>query len=282
MTSMKQQAGLSMIELMITLAISSFLILGITQVYVDNKRNQLFQQTQATNLENGRFATLLLNDYLGRAGYRRAPSQLLETAFPQRSASGDCLQFSTGSSITGLDPSVGAGFCIRYQPLTSGELDCQGAASTSFTDDTPFIDPPVDSLIVLAFKYEPSSDGNVQNGSLRCKSLNASSPQYVEMLKGVASLRMDFGVGVADLLEKEITQFIPQKDWTATSGAIRSVRYSLLLAGRDGQRDSDDSKVLTDWLAAADSTEKSRLETNDKKRIYQVAGSTQTIRNLMP
>lgn len=282
MNAVKQQAGLSMIELLIALAISSFLILGITQVYIDNKRNYLFQQTQAANLEGGRFAALILNDYLGRTGYRRAPSQLLETAFPQRSAEGDCQQFDTGSAITGLDPSVGTGFCIRYQPLSSGELDCQGVASTAFTDDTAFIEPPTESLIVLAFKYEPGAGANIQDGNLRCKSLNAANPQYVELVRGIADLRLDFGVGKSDLLEKEITQFVAQKDWTPATGAIRSVRYGLLLAGRKSQRDSDDSKVLSDWLAKAPGAEKTRLETNDDKRIYQVAGSTQTLRNLMP
>lgn len=36
-----RQTGLSMVELMITLLISSFLILGITQIYIDNKRNYI-------------------------------------------------------------------------------------------------------------------------------------------------------------------------------------------------------------------------------------------------
>ena len=43
----QRQNGLSMIELLISLAISSFLILGITQVYIDNKRNQVFQLAQS-------------------------------------------------------------------------------------------------------------------------------------------------------------------------------------------------------------------------------------------
>ena len=42
MLSRFRQRGLSMIELLVALAISSFLILGITQVYIDNKRNYMF------------------------------------------------------------------------------------------------------------------------------------------------------------------------------------------------------------------------------------------------
>lgn len=275
-----RQVGLSMIELLIALAISSFLILGITQIFIDNKRNYAFQQTQASNLDNGRFATLMLNDFLGKAGYRRAPSELLETVFPQRPEDSDCLQFTNGSAVTGLKTSTG--FCIRYQPKTDGELDCQGEASATFDDSKPFISPPVTSMIILAVKYQPGASNNSQEGSLRCKSLNATTPQYVELVKGVAGFRLDFGVGKTDLLEKEINTYIPQKTWTTANGAIRSVRYSMLLAGRENQRDGDDSKILTDWLASSTAAEKSALNANDKKRIYQVAGSTQTLRNLMP
>jgi type IV pilus assembly protein PilW len=282
MNPVKRQRGLSLIELLIALAISSLLILGITQVYIDNKRNYVFQQNQAGNLENSRFASLMLNEYLGKAGYRRDPVILVEQAFPSREAGGDCLAFSAGHSITGLDPDVGRGFCIRYQPKTSGELDCQGAASATFDDDVAFSSPPTSSLIILAFKYEPSSGNELPEGRLLCKSLNVSSPQYGELLRGIADMRLDFGVGNADVLEKEVSSYVPQSDWSTASGSIRSVRYSLLMASRSGQRDSDDSKVLDDWLATAVDDDKTRLQTADNRRLYQVTSSTQTVRNLMP
>lgn len=282
MNTVKRQLGLSLVELLIALAISSLLILGITQVYIDNKRNYVFQQNQAGNSENSRFTSLMLNEYLGKAGYRRDPVILVEEAFPSRAADDDCLAFGAGHSITGLDPDEGRGFCIRYQPKTSGELDCQGAASASFDDDVAFSSPPTSSLIILAFKYDPSTDNELSNGRLLCKSLNASSPQYGEMLRGIADMRLDFGVGKFDVLEKEVSSYAPQADWTPETGAIRSVRYSLLMASRSAQRDSDDSKILDDWLATATDADKTRIQAGDNRRLYQVASSTQTVRNLMP
>lgn len=282
MNDMKRQNGLSMIELLIALAISSFLILGITQVYIDNQRHYLFQQSQSGNLDSGRFASLLLDQYLGKAGYRRTPSSLLETSFPARAASDGCMAFSAGASVTNLAADEGVGFCLRYQPQVSGDLDCQGVASnTTFTQAFPS-NLTASDLIVLAFKYEPGASTALQNGRLLCKSLNATTPQFTEQLTGIADMRVDFGIGSSDVLSKEVTSYLPQKDWTTSSGAIRSVRYSLLMASATGQRDSDDSKVLTDWLAVAPDATKTRLQTGDNKRIYQVVGSTQTVRNLMP
>ena len=75
MINIAHQRGLSMVELLVALAISSFLILGITQIYLDGKRNDIFRQSQAANLENSRFSVVILNELISKAGYRRSPEQ---------------------------------------------------------------------------------------------------------------------------------------------------------------------------------------------------------------
>lgn len=277
------QRGLSMIELLVALAISSFLLLGISQIYLDNKRTQLFQQNQTGNQENSRFAALILNEYLGKAGYRRAPDQLIEEAFPEKSYPG-CKQFGKGSAVSATTD--GQGICLRYQPVVSGELDCHGNTSPAFTDDIAFKAPPTTSLIVLAIKYVPGTDSKALNsGTLECSNVAASNPSYVELITGVADFRLEFGVGSKDLLEKKLTEgsdrFVSAKTWSENSGPIRVVRYSLLLASNEGQRDSE-SLVYSKWYDSADVTTKTRLANGDGDRIYQVAHATQTIRNLMP
>ncbi|MCR1825593.1 PilW family protein [Pseudomonas oleovorans] len=282
MKSSQRQNGLSMVELLISLAISSFLILGITQVYIDNKRNQVFQLNQMGNLEGSRFAALVIDQYLGKAGYRRNPAALIETSFPKREAGGDCLEFKLGHTATGLNPDVGDGFCIRYQPQVSGELDCQGSSSSvNYTEAFPSTFSSADQII-LAFKYESGGDTDLEKGRLLCKNLNATAPQYSELLSGIADIRLEFGVGNNDALDKKVNTFISQKDWTADSGAIRSIRYNLLLSSGPRLRDSDDSLVLSTWLEGAPDASKTRLQNADNRRIYQIASSTQNLRNLMP
>lgn len=282
MKSSQRQNGLSMVELLISLAISSFLILGITQVYIDNKRNQVFQLNQMGNLEGSRFAALVIDQYLGKAGYRRNPAALIETSFPKREAGGDCLEFKLGHTATGLDPDVGEGFCIRYQPQVSGELDCQGSSSSvNYTEAFPGDLSSADQII-LAFKYESGGNTDLEKGRLLCKNLNATAPQYSELLSGIADIRLEFGVGNNDALDKKVNTFISQKDWTADSGAIRSIRYNLLLSSGPRLRDSDDSLVLSTWLEGAPDASKTRLQNADNRRIYQIASSTQNLRNLMP
>jgi len=277
------QRGLSMIELLVALAISSFLLLGISQIYLDNKRTQLFQQNQTGNQENSRFAALILNEYLGKAGYRRAPDQLIEEAFPAKSYPG-CKEFGKGSAVSVTTD--GHGICLRYQPVVSGELDCHGNASPAFTDTTAFKPPPTSSLIVLAIKYVPGTDSKALNsGTLECSNVTVANPSYVELIAGVADFRLEFGVGSKDLLERKLTdgsnRFVSASTWSESSGPIRAVRYSILLASNEDQRDSE-SLVYNKWYDAADATVKARLADGDRNRIYQVAHATQTIRNLMP
>jgi len=271
-----------MVELMVALAISSFLILGITQVYIDNKRNYMFQQSQASNQENTRYAEFILNTWLNKAGYRRAPDQAIEDAFPSTVASANCAAFIEGASITNLIPTAGtneAGLCIRYQPTSSTELDCQGntVRSTTVTKlDTPFVKSAQEELVVMAIKFLP--DAELNQGTLQCSNLSGTNPAFVELLDGVADMRFEFATSEGDLFEKRLRA----NPWSNTAtGLARAVRYSILLASRPNQRDGD-SRIYDNWVEAAIGTNKERIETGDRNRIYQMAGSTQTLRNMMP
>ncbi len=280
-----RQRGLSMVELLVALAISSFLILGITQVYIDNKRNYVFQQSQANNQENTRFAELTLNAWLNRAGYRRAPDQAIEDAFPQVAATADCRAFEEGATVTDFIAAAGSqevGLCIRYQPASPTELDCQGNTVKSVPGtklNTPFVKPNLnEELVVLAIKFVP--DAELNKGTLQCKNLSGTSPAFAELLDGVADMRFEFATGEDDLFEKKLKDTDPWADNAA--GLVRAVRYSMLFASRNNQRDSD-SRIYTDWIASLTAgANKTRIEDGDNRRVYQLAGSTQTLRNMMP
>lgn len=277
---LSRQQGLSMIELLIALAISSILIIGVTQIFIDNKRNYLFQRGQANIHENARYAEMLLNDYLAKAGYRRAPDDLPEHAFPQLGASADCLSFGIGSPVTATTDK--RGICIRYQPVVSGEPDCIGSATGAFDDAIPFTSPPQSALVVLAIKYDQGDA--LDGGTITCKRIGSSAGEEA-LLGNVADFRLEFGVGTNDILNKALIttgdRFVSASDWTNNTGPIRAVRYSLLFASTPNQRVGS-SQIYTDWLASASAASKERLEAGDQNRLYQVAGSTRIIRNLMP
>jgi type IV pilus assembly protein PilW len=64
-----RQQGLSLIELMIAIAIGLGLLAGLTTVFVNSSRSQAELTRASQQIENGRFATQLLQDDLWHAGF---------------------------------------------------------------------------------------------------------------------------------------------------------------------------------------------------------------------
>lgn len=279
MNTHKQQ-GLSLVELMVALAVSSFLILGITQVYINNKRNYVFQQSQAANLDSSRFAVLMLDEILAKAGYRRAPDQSMESAFPasHNLLSSQCSSFAEGAVITTLKTSGAIGFCLRYQPALDGEALCDGEL-TELDNEETFIYPQENETIYLAIQYTPHV--SQQGGTISCLSNKSNEP--AELLDGIADMRVEFASGFE--MEKRLKTSDAYKNATAgaaTDGMIRAVRYSVLATSRANQRDGD-SLVFEQWQSnTATAASKTRLTARDKGHLYQAAVGSQALRNMMP
>jgi type IV pilus assembly protein PilW len=66
---MKHSRGLSMIELLVGLAIGSFIIVGAVMVYAQTRNTYAINETQARLQENARYAMALLEPDLQLAGY---------------------------------------------------------------------------------------------------------------------------------------------------------------------------------------------------------------------
>lgn len=275
MTSHMAQKGLSIIEIMVALVLSSLLILGITQVYIDNKRSYVFQQSQAENQEGSRYTLLLLQQQLTKAGYRRRPDQLPETAFPPSNVLG--CNFSSGQAVHGDANAV----CIRYQPNSPNDFNCTGSAPHNAGElDEPYTSSPE---IIVARLYR-------QNDSLLCDSTHTdprtgaaiagTSNNGNELQTGLAGLHFQFGVGIAS----DARHIQHYTDVPTTP--ILAIRYTALLrSSSTNQREATDvDTALTTWsaLSNAPTTELAALKGADQGQLYHVSQSTVMLRNLMP
>ncbi|WGK60980.1 prepilin-type N-terminal cleavage/methylation domain-containing protein [Halopseudomonas sp. SMJS2] len=132
--------GLSLIELLVALLLSTLLILGITQVYIDNKRNYAFQQGQSDNLENARYALMLFEEELYRTGYQASADYGFENAFRAApNASANC-SFAAGEVIN-FDVEDQR-ICIRYQPSLPQLTVCSGEVVPGLADPYQADAPP--------------------------------------------------------------------------------------------------------------------------------------------
>lgn len=270
----KHQVGLSLVELMVALLISSFLILGVTQIYIDNRKSYAFQQNQAENLEGARFTLLVLQQELAKAGYRRRPDQLSDQAFPASNVS-DC-NFSAGESALRTSESS---ICIRYQIADDETRDCLGNLPTNTGDlGTPYTSA---TEIVVERIY-------LNAGELICKVAHTdatgsalAAATSASLVNGVADLRYELGVGSAS--DPRAVVSYTKADTTLP---ILTIRYTVLMRSSNSSlRESlDADAALTNWknLTGATSAQVTDLKTADKGQLYQLSQSTVMLRNLMP
>lgn len=247
---LSRQAGLSMVELLIAMAISSFLILGITQIFIDNKRNYVFQQNQSANQENSRFSLMLLEQQLYRAGFRQLAQDSWEISFPSIGAGNGCPAFKAGQTI--LPTTNQLGVCLRYQRATVAELDCQGNLI------------PNDAPIKVRIEKDPA------NGDLNCY---VNGGPKATLITGLNQVAFEYGV---DLPPKKrlVDAYLPASA-VLPAHDILSVRYATL-------HESDSSTVALTADSYNFPLSSTTAVTPTDHKLYKSAQGTTTLRNIAP
>lgn len=253
-----RQSGLSLIELMIALVISSFLILGVTQLYISNKQNYLFQQGQAVNQENGRYSLLMLEQQLSKAGFRRRPFVDPTAEFPAKDYT--FCKFAAGETINTPNSQT---LCIRYKPRDATELDCLGYGAA---DTANLKIPYTQTTNEFVERYTLTKNADEDLPGLTCQTSKGTGT----LIDGVADVRFDFGVSTT---ARKVSSY---SDQPATGQQIGAVRYRLLLASGKNLN-TGANPIITSW----NDRYKTGFEAGDG-RIYQIASSTISLRNLMP
>ncbi|TRX76135.1 PilW family protein [Pseudomonas mangiferae] len=274
------QRGLSIVELMIALAISSFLILGIVQIYLDNKRSYLFQQGQGGNQENSRFAAMLIEKQVIKAGYRRLADNDFAGVFTTKAADAYCEAFGEGETVVKAKAKDAGeyGVCVRYQTAFSGEHDCLGnevpiVNSDTFRKNNDFSE---EKVMVTRISYIPSKK------ALYCgqNSDDGKGWQTGELVTSLADFKLEYGVETDNQSNRVVNAYRKASELKDTD-IIRSLRVYVLASSENGIRMGDDAPVLDQWYEIGD-VNKTALSSADKRQLYQLSRSNQTLRNLMP
>lgn len=261
----RRQQGLSLIELMVAMLIGLILILGVTQIFINNQRTYLFQQGQMGNQENARFTLALLSQELLKAGYRSDPKNTMTAD----SSLTNCT-LNAGAGVAAVASSPSTSLCIQYQATNKTDVGCQGTALSSANQNaiaTPYGQANPKIVERIAFDSATSS--------ITCT--NSASTQ--QLVTGVRDFRLEYGTGSGSDT-KTITAWSSSPSSTAT---IAAVRYNVLMQspGTMTIRDSTSvaSPALTDWNGRYGTTYGTTA--TDQASIYQVVQGTIMLRNQM-
>lgn len=255
-----RQHGLSLVELMIALLLSTFLILGVTQIYIDNKSSYSFQQNLSDNQESARYAQVFLQQSIAKAGYKRRPDEASEQVFLSGLAGG-CTFTAAGQTVLFVSSSE---ICIRYQPRDHTERNCEGAVIDSALT-TPY--SKTSTVQVERLRY------NAATRSLHCNGH--------EVVNNLTDLRFELGVGSTGN-PQTISSFVK----ASTTNPVLAVRYTALFRSALGNQRGATSvdTALANWaaLSGATSAQVTNMKSADTGNLYQVVQNTVMLRNLMP
>lgn len=273
--------GISLIEIMVSLLISMFLMLAVTQIYLKNKKTYAFEVAISEMQDSADFSQLTFENWLYKAGFRRGIDVPMSKSFPAQKYEVDdySCQFSDSAIITTL--SGKNGFCIRYQPSSENEVDCEGS-KVKYSDelDTIFKSTDPNYLVVLAFEHE--SENNKNNGKLYCKNLNSSTvgASKVELLDHVADMSIEVGwaTSLNDEFSRKVEIFSPITEWSK-SRKVQSFRYALLIASKDNQAQSKSVGILSEWKKIK---KNSKASVNDNYQLYKIVTSTLVLKGVAP
>lgn len=163
---LKREQGATLIELMISLVLSLFLILIVAQFFVANKSSYRTQQAQADVQERGRHAVYWLSQQIRQAGYVDT-TRLISLSTINFVASGSFVL--SGQVVSGDANAIN----IRYWGAVDGKLvDCLGRSAVfnvvtshaiklengALTCDGKFIMPGI-SQLVFEYGIDGTSDG---------------------------------------------------------------------------------------------------------------------------
>jgi type IV pilus assembly protein PilW len=206
MNVMKRQRGFSLIELMISILISVFLIGGLLTLVQAMKRTTGVQSGLSQLQDNERFAADLLSNVIQAAGDYPSPvlggqfgvNQFGVAVFPAYPVPNTTITFAAGQTIAGVTNAAAPGdlIAVRYSttgtaalppPVPDGLISCAGNTSPT----------PVTFVNLFSVAIDANGIGTLQCQLTTIDSAGVkpdSTPPAVTLVSGITSMKIFYGV----------------------------------------------------------------------------------------
>ena len=236
-----KQSGVTLVELMISLAISLIVLLAVTSLYVTSKRGYALQDTLARQQENGRFAVEILTQDLRMAGFKK---DFHNDAF---------IAVNTADGGGTANDTV----AIQYESTT----DCLGQATPLNSCRTNGV---LNGRRCAVNRYFIDA-----NNDLVCLGNGGANPEVI--VERVDNLQILYGVDTDNSEDGTANKYVTWDNVTnAERERIVSVRFGLLV--------STPTETAKAQLATTHNILDQTLNINDR-RINRVYTSTVVLRN---
>ncbi len=210
LTPKHRQHGMTLIEIMVALVISLFLLAGLLQMFIATRQSSRIQENLSRVQENGRFGIEYINRVVRQAGYRSRTSILNGFGFKQKFGV-DRIGGSNNDGANNSDKVI-----VRFEGENANQGEVRNCLSQVITSA---ISAPVISIDTLS----------INNGNLQCQAVTpaGAAAQTQPVLENAEDMQILYGE------KKGINLAYVSANNVQTWDNVFSVRISLLLRTAD-------------------------------------------------
>jgi type IV pilus assembly protein PilW len=256
----RRQAGVSLVELMVALVISSLLIAGMVAMFLSGRTSFLTQEQLARLQENGRYAFALMTSEIQESGYHRQtwdPPQL-GFAFTNNSTDGG----GTASDQIEVQYESDRDCRDAYNTVTEAALLPDGSAITVPQFYQKLIRfSVVDNQLVYTCSYGPV------NGTL-VQQINEA------VADGVENLQVQYGEDLTNDLS--VNQWVAAGGWNNAFDVV-AVRVALLMRTPEAFATEQDAETYDLYGTIVTPVS---ADAADNRRLRRVFAGEVNLRNL--
>lgn len=209
----KNCRGLTLIELMISLAISLLIVIGLTEVYLATRQTNRIREMQERLTEDGRFALSMLQRLATQAGYHLPNTNMAsDRIVPSSTAPSTAFSVKTlgdGTNIVSCSGSAIANGTTTTAAISfnSSKLTCNDGTAVDWI--TPQTGGRGTEVIDVRFRYgiDTSYSPNTLDTNYRCGTQNRDCvvDSYVTTLPGGVTAEQIVALKVCLILRTEMT-----------------------------------------------------------------------------
>ncbi len=286
----KRQHGVTMVEMLISLLMSTLLIGGVGSLFVQMQKSNKLQSANSYMMDDARYVTEILQKEIRRTGGLRSRTDSLgdknHVFLQDDNLFGVAtLDFAEGQAIA-ADTTAGVtndSFVIRYQLNDANDLSPSNPtnSSSTCTQDLALTvgdDPAVQVHVVTVYFYV--SAGNLMcqskrqiidaNGKVVLTTVPAGTPVPASLIGNLQQLKALYGV---DSTNDYAADYYTTADLVTVAfwDNVISVQLSLVLKSEEDKIASTNTSYTVNGVTT----------TASDKRIYRVFGTSIGLRNLL-
>jgi len=186
----KKLKGLTLIELMVSIAIGLFLVAVVVSIFINNKKAYQSNNDFVEMSDNVRFAVTMINNDLTNAGFYGSISYKDEITISDFSPANDCGGFAAGGSNSSIKRSIAGGNtllnCLAFMDTASDWISIKRVLSNP-VDDVSLVNATSylrtgksNGLLASGTKIAGLSDAQLPGGSSNMNFLYKHHIYYVE------------------------------------------------------------------------------------------------------